>query len=114
MTGTTSFNSTGKRRLAQRLGLRLSDDSVWYTVRVGPKQPVSRGREGQALVIIKLLTLRDEAFAIADYLASAQKKGFVWGDMVMRCIDWATMNLCASALARRKLPRRVRKRSGDY
>jgi hypothetical protein len=30
------------------------------------------------------------------------------------CADWATMDLCATALAQRKLPHRVRKRSGDY
>jgi superfamily I DNA/RNA helicase len=34
-------------------------------------KPVSCGRDGQAPVIIKLPTLRDEAFAIADHLASA-------------------------------------------
>ena len=77
-------------------------------------KPVSCGREGQAPVIIKLPTLRDEAFAIADHLASAHKEGFAWGDMAVLCADWATMDLCASALAQRKLPHRVRKKSGDY
>ncbi|MBG6073920.1 MULTISPECIES: 3'-5' exonuclease [unclassified Polaromonas] len=113
-TGTTSFDTTGKRWLAERLGQRLSDYSLWHTVRVGLKQPVSCGRDGQAPILNKLPTQRDEAFAIADHLASAQKKGFVWGDMVMPYLDWATMDLCASALAQRKLPHRVRKRSGDY
>jgi hypothetical protein len=77
-------------------------------------KPVSCGREGQAPIIIKLPTLRDEAFAIADHLTSAHKEGFAWGDMAVLCADWATMDLCASALAQRKLPHRVRKRSGDY
>jgi hypothetical protein len=77
-------------------------------------KPVSCGREGQAPVIIQLPTLRDEAFAIADHLASAHKEGFAWGDMAVLCADWKTMDLCASALAQRKLPHRVRKRSGDY
>lgn len=77
-------------------------------------KPVSCGREGQAPVIIKLPTLRDEAFAIADHLASAHKEGFAWGDMAALCADWKTMDLCASALAQRKLPHRVRKRSGEY
>ena len=77
-------------------------------------KPESCGREGQAPVIIKLPTLRDEAFAIADHLASAHQEGFAWGDMAVLCADWATMDLCASALAQRKLPHRVRKRSGDY
>lgn len=30
------------------------------------------------------------------------------------CADWTTMDLWASALAQRKLPHRVRKRSADY
>ena len=77
-------------------------------------KPLSCGREGQAPIIIKLPTLRDEAFAIADHLASAHQEGFAWGDMAVLCADWATMDLCASALAQRKLPHRVRKRSGDY
>ncbi|OYQ38729.1 DNA helicase II [Rhodoferax sp. TH121] len=77
-------------------------------------KPVSCGREGQAPVIIKLPTLRDEAFAIADHLASAHKEGHAWGDMAMLCADWKTMDLCAEALAQRKLPHRVRKKSGEY
>ncbi|MDH4449269.1 MAG: 3'-5' exonuclease [Rhodoferax sp.] len=77
-------------------------------------KPVSCGREGQAPVIIQLPTLRDEAFAIADHLASAHKEGFAWGDMAVLCADWKTMDLCASALAQRKLPHRVRKKSGEY
>ncbi|WP_311223200.1 MULTISPECIES: 3'-5' exonuclease [unclassified Acidovorax] len=77
-------------------------------------KPVSCGREGPAPVIIQLPTLRDEAFAIADHLASAHQEGFAWGDMAVLCADWKTMDLCASALAQRKLPHRVRKKSGEY
>lgn len=77
-------------------------------------EPVSCGSEGQAPVVIKLPTLRDEAFAIADHLASAHKEGFAWGGMAVPCADWKTMDLCASALAQRKLPHRVRKKSGEY
>lgn len=77
-------------------------------------KPVSCGREGQAPVIIQLPTLRDEAFAIADHLAQAHQEGFAWGDMAVLCADWKTMDLCASALAQRKLPHRVRKKSGEY
>lgn len=77
-------------------------------------KPVSCGREGQAPVIIHLPTLRDEAFAIADHLVSAHKEGFAWGDMAVLCADWKTMDLCASALTQRKLPHRVRKKSGEY
>ncbi len=77
-------------------------------------KPVSCGREGQAPLIIKLPTLRDEAAAIADHLGQAHKEGFAWGDMAVLCADWKTMDLCASALAQRKLPFSVRKRSGDF
>ncbi len=77
-------------------------------------KPISCGRDGQAPIIIKLPTLREEAFAIADHLASAHNEGFAWGDMAILCADWNTMDLCADALAQRKLPHRVRKRSGDY
>ena len=77
-------------------------------------KPISCGREGQAPIIIKLPTLRDEAFAIADHLGQAHKEGFAWGDMAILCADWATMDVCASALHQRKLPFNVRKRSGDF
>jgi hypothetical protein len=77
-------------------------------------KPMSCGREGQAPIIIKLPTLRDEAFAIADHLASAHKEGFAWGDMAVLCTDWKTMDLCAEALAQRKLPHRVRKKPGQF
>jgi hypothetical protein len=77
-------------------------------------QPVSCGREGQAPVIIALPSLREEAFAIADHLANAHKEGFAWGDMAVLCADSNTMDRCASALGQRKLPHRVRRRTGDY
>ena len=77
-------------------------------------KPISCGRDGQAPTIIKLPTLREEAFAIADHLASAHKEGHAWGDMAILCTDWKTMELCADALHQRKLPFNLRKRSGDY
>ena len=77
-------------------------------------KPISCGREGQAPIIIKLPSLREEAFAIADQLNSAHKEGHAWGDMAILCADWNTMDLCADALHQRKLPFNVRKRSGDY
>jgi ATP-dependent exoDNAse (exonuclease V) beta subunit len=61
-----------------------------------------------------LPTLQAEAEAIADHLAQAHTEGFAWGDMAVLCADWKIMDLCASALAQRKLPHRVRKKSGDY
>ena len=123
-TGTTSFDSAGKHRLAGRLAQMLSDDSLWHTVRVGPKQPVSCGRKGQAHFIIKLTTLRNETFAIADHMASAHQEGFAWGDIAVLCADSATMNLLrqrpdpTQAVAPRaqmqwRLQPRRRRHSGD-
>jgi superfamily I DNA and RNA helicase len=77
-------------------------------------KPVSCGREGQAPVIIKLPTLRDEAFAIADHLASAHKEGFAWGDMAVLCADYDTMYLMNRTFTQRKLPHRLRERTGDF
>ena len=34
--------------------------------------------------------------------------------MTILCADWKTMDLCAIALHQRKLPFKVRKRTGDY
>ena len=59
-------------------------------------------------------TLRDKEFAIADHLGQAHQEGHAWGDMAILCADWKTMALCADALAQRKLPFNVRKRSGDF
>ena len=77
-------------------------------------KPISCGRDGEAPIIIQLPTLRDEAVAIADHLSQAHKEGYAWGDMAILCADWKTMDLCASALAQRKLPHRVRKKTGEY
>jgi len=77
-------------------------------------KPISCGREGQAPTIIKLPSLREEAFAIADQLSSAHKEGHAWGDMAILCADWRTMDLCADALEQRKLPFNMRKRTGEY
>ncbi|WP_426305577.1 hypothetical protein ACN9MJ_24080 [Acidovorax facilis] len=137
--GSSAFDSTGKRRLAERLEQKLDADYLLKGVGVQAQgrtaslvaadlltaddkdddgipllKPVSCGGEGQAPVIIKLPTLRDEAFAIADQLASAHKEGYAWGDMALVCADWKTMDLCASALAQRKLPHSVRKKSVEY
>jgi hypothetical protein len=77
-------------------------------------KPVSCGREGPAPIIIKLPSLREEAYAIADHLASAHKEGFAWGDMAVLCADWKTRDLFAQVLAQRKLPIENRVSSGDF
>jgi len=77
-------------------------------------KPVSCGRDGDAPLIIRLPTLRDEAIAIADHLANAHKEGFAWGDMAVLCADTKTRDLCAQALAQRKLPVENRLGPGDF
>ena len=53
-------------------------------------------------------------FTIADHLGQAHQEGHAWVDMAILCTDWKTMDLRAKALAQRKLPFNVRKRSGDF
>lgn len=77
-------------------------------------KPISCGRDGEAPLIIRLPTLRDEAFAIADHLANAHQEGFAWGDMAVLCADTKTRDLCAQALAQRKLPVENRLGPGDF
>ena len=55
-----------------------------------------------------------DPLATGGFPASTHKKGFASDDMALLSADWKTVDLCASALAQRKLPHRVRKRSGDY
>jgi hypothetical protein len=76
--------------------------------------PVGCGRDGQPPLIIRLPSLRDETFKIAELLSDAHKEGHAWADMAIICRDYATMEECASALRHRKLPHQVRKRSGDF
>ena len=77
-------------------------------------KPISGGRDGEPPIIIKLPSLREEAYAIADHLSNAHQEGHAWGDMAILCADWKTMDLCADALHQRKLPFNVRKRTGEY
>ncbi len=77
-------------------------------------KPISCGREGPEPLIIKLPSVREEAFAIADHLAQAHKEGFAWGDMAVLCADGKTRDLCANILAQRKLPIENRISSGDF
>lgn len=77
-------------------------------------RPISCGREGPEPLIIKLPSLREEAFAIADLFAQAHKEGFAWGDMAVLCADGKSRDLCANILAQRKLPIENRLGSGDF
>ncbi len=77
-------------------------------------KPISCGREGQEPTIIKLPTLREEAFAIADHLNSAHKEGHAWGDMAILCPDYSTRDLCAQVLHQRQMPVEMRRSPGDF
>ncbi len=77
-------------------------------------KPIGCGREGDEPILIRLPSLREEAYAIADHLSNAHKEGHAWGDMAILCHDYPTMDLCAFALQQRKLPFNMRKRPGDF
>ena len=77
-------------------------------------KPISCGREGQAPIIIKLPTLREEAFAIADQLNQAHQQGHAWGDMAILCPDYRIRDLCAEVLHQRKMPLEMRRSPGDF
>ncbi len=77
-------------------------------------KPISCGREGQAPILIKLPTLREEAFAIADQLNQAHKEGHAWGDMAILCPDYSTRDLCAQVLHQRQMPVEMRRSPGDF
>ncbi|MEY4977831.1 MAG: helicase [Pseudomonadota bacterium] len=72
-------------------------------------KPVSCGREGEAPLIIRLPTLREEAQAIAEQLRAAHREGHAWGDMAVLCRHWTQMNLCSDVFNAHDLPHRVRK-----
>ena len=78
-------------------------------------QPLSCGREGpEPIVIDDLPTLPERAARVAELLADQYAQGHPWGDMAVLCRHHSEMEACAVALARKGLPHRVRKRSGDY
>jgi hypothetical protein len=77
-------------------------------------QAVSCGRDGQAPLIVRLPTPREELMKIADLLASAHQEGHAWGDMAVLCRRHAVMDDCARVLKSRGLPHKVRYKSGDF
>ena len=103
----TARMNSGVRRLTERLEDMLGDG-------IPLLKRISCGRDGTEPLIIRLLTLRDEAREIAEPLSDAHQQGHAWSDMAGICCDYATMDQCAQALSHRKLPHQVRKRAGDY
>ena len=77
-------------------------------------KPVSCGREGEAPILIRLPTLRDEAWQVADLLAAAHQEGHAWGDMAVLSPTHEIRDLCARTLAQRQLPLENRIRAGDF
>jgi hypothetical protein len=77
-------------------------------------QPISCGRDGQAPIVIRLPTVRDELRTIRELLASAHAEGHAWGDMAILCRRHGLMDDFAKELARHGLPHQVRHRSGDF
>ena len=77
-------------------------------------QPLSCGREGPEPIVIDLPTLPERAARVAELLADQHAQGHAWGDMAVLCRHHKEMDECSAALARKGLPHRVRKRSGDY
>jgi hypothetical protein len=77
-------------------------------------QPISCGREGQAPLVIRLPTLKDELRTIRELLVSAHAEGHAWGDMAVLCRRHELMDEFARELTKHGLPHRVRHRSGDF
>ncbi len=107
--------TSGERRVAERLEAKLDDDYlVLHGDGIPLVKPLSCGREGQAPILIKLPTLREEAVAIADQLNQAHKEGHAWGDMAILCPDYGTRDLCAQVLHQRQMPVEMRRSPGDF
>ena len=77
-------------------------------------RPISHGREGDAPLVIRLPSLRDEAFKIAELLQASHQEGHAWGDMAILCRDYGAIDVCASALRTCGMPYQLRKRAGDF
>lgn len=72
-------------------------------------KPVSCGRDGEAPLIVRLPTLREEVAQVAELLASAHREGHAWADMAILCRHHSEMDMCAEFLRKRKLPHQLRK-----
>ena len=77
-------------------------------------KPIGCGREGEAPILIRLPTLREEARAIADHLNNAHKECRAWGDMAILCPDYQIRDLCAGVLHQRQIPVQMRRVPGDF
>lgn len=76
-------------------------------------KPVSCGRDGEAPIVIRLPTLREEVAQVTELLANAHKDGHAWADMAILCRHHSEMDMCAEFLRKRKLPHQVRRNSSS-
>lgn len=76
-------------------------------------KPVSCGRDGEAPIIIRLPTLREEVAQVTELLATAHREGHAWADMAILCRHHSEMDMCAEFLRKRKLPHQVRRNSSS-
>lgn len=76
-------------------------------------KPVSCGRDGEAPLIVRLPTLREEVAQVAELLATAHREGHAWADMAILCRHHSEMDMCAEFLRKRELPHQVRRNSSS-
>jgi hypothetical protein len=76
-------------------------------------KPVSCGRDGEAPLIVRLPTLREEVGQVVELLASAHREGHAWADMAILCRHHGEMDMCAEFLRKRKLPHQLRRNSSS-
>jgi hypothetical protein len=76
--------------------------------------PLSCGRDGEAPLLIRLPDPAAEANRIAELLHSAHQEGHAWNDMAVLCRHRHSLDTCAQALRRHRLPHQVRKGGGDF
>lgn len=76
-------------------------------------KPVSCGRDGEAPIVIRLPTLREEVAQVTELLATAHREGHAWADMAILCRHHSEMDMCAEFLRKRKLPHQVRRNSSS-
>ncbi|HWH80746.1 MAG TPA: 3'-5' exonuclease [Burkholderiaceae bacterium] len=77
-------------------------------------RPVSCGRDGRAPLVIRLPSLRDEAFKIAELLAAAQAEGRSWSEMAILAPHRHVLDECAAALTQRRMPYQLRRGTGTF
>ena len=77
-------------------------------------KPLSCGREGPDPIVIDLPTLPERAARVAELLADQHAQGHAWGEMAVLCRHYDEMEMCADALQRKRLPYRMRKKSGQF